>query len=894
MRQLAGRGGALMIRLDHPSALLLMLLAWLAYRAWGRASGLRRGIRLCLLATLAIVAARPAARAPDVPSSLVVLVDRSHSVPPTLDRFAAELIRKADLERAERDQLAVVGFAARAVVERFANPNRPAQKPLTPSERHRTHLHSAIQATLQLIEDHERARLLVLSDGLAHDSWSSDAIDQLRARRIPVWFRHIARSRQKDAVIEPIEGPSESIEGQEVQFQFRVSSDQATPAVLRVFSDAVPVGTLALELQSGQTAASWSGSLEGMGLHHYRFQLDVAGDPTTENNSWETYVAVRSRPAVLVLTEAGDQSPVAAVLRQSNLHVTVQHPANPTLTLEGMSFFDACVLENVSAGGLGQGGLGVLKGYVEQLGGGLLMTGGDKSFYAGGYRGSPLDSLLPVTLSGGSPGDRPAIALGVVMDVRPEPFLPAAWDKNLTAPRQEALYGLVRAVQPSDVVLWVTMDGESVTVQSLSGVNRVDDLERALLSLNRAGTTPFLARGISSAMTALSRAPQARRHLVIYADDAPEATGSPASPPARSGPGAIATATIVSMHDVSRLAIQWQSFMNQPIARTFSVQEPSQLAQCLLEDFAHAAGEGFVSRETKAQFGERLHSLDGASPVAVLGGYHPASLRAGATANLVAQEDGRIPLAAHWQSGLGRTGVWLFPIESMLAPTGLRDPLATRLTEEFGWIARLEEFEARRTAKLHQSGDRVEVRLPLKDTSGAAPELRVISQEESTRASSVSFARTESGWFADLTLEHTGICLLVACQNGGMLARLPPVALPRSPEFADPREGAEGIALLSELATRTGGREWAAHLPLYDPPVRSYKSLTVPFAWLAALLFLADIADRRFAALEKLVRWWTRHRFRPVGSSARAETTSEPGPDVFDQVKERTRRRLRR
>ena len=34
--------------------------------------------------------------------------------------------------------------------------------------------------------------------------------------------------------------------------------------------------------------------------------------------------------------------------------------------------------------------------YVEDLGGGFLLTGGERSFGVGGYFKSPLDSLLPV------------------------------------------------------------------------------------------------------------------------------------------------------------------------------------------------------------------------------------------------------------------------------------------------------------------------------------------------------------------------------------------------------------------------------------------------------------------------------------------------------------------
>jgi uncharacterized membrane protein len=72
---------------------------------------------------------------------------------------------------------------------------------------------------------------------------------------------------------------------------------------------------------------------------------------------------------------------------------------------------DTVVLENVDANQLGEPVLHVLASYVEQAGGGLVMTGGRSSFGEGGYRRSPVEPLLPVSLEMREEQRRTALAV---------------------------------------------------------------------------------------------------------------------------------------------------------------------------------------------------------------------------------------------------------------------------------------------------------------------------------------------------------------------------------------------------------------------------------------------------------------------------------------------------
>src|SRR5690606_19327971 len=97
---------------------------------------------------------------------------------------------------------------------------------------------------------------------------------------------------------------------------------------------------------------------------------------------------------------------------------------------DGLDGFAAVVLENVPADDLPAGALVALQRFVDDLGGGLLMTGGKASFGAGGYRRSPLEEVLPVSMEIREEQRRFALALAGALDRSGSMTAPAGPDRT--------------------------------------------------------------------------------------------------------------------------------------------------------------------------------------------------------------------------------------------------------------------------------------------------------------------------------------------------------------------------------------------------------------------------------------------------------------------------------
>ena len=60
--------------------------------------------------------------------------------------------------------------------------------------------------------------------------------------------------------------------------------------------------------------------------------------------------------------------------------------------------YDALMLSDVPATAFRPGAMEAVKSYVREMGGGLVMLGGENSFGPGGYHRTPIEETLPVSM----------------------------------------------------------------------------------------------------------------------------------------------------------------------------------------------------------------------------------------------------------------------------------------------------------------------------------------------------------------------------------------------------------------------------------------------------------------------------------------------------------------
>jgi len=132
-----------------------------------------------------------------------------------------------------------------------------------------------------------------------------------------------------------------------------------------------------------------------------------AADTVAENNAGEAFTYVHGKGKVLYVDNVTDKDHnrgpgevLARALSEEGINletVTIDH--FPT-SLVQLTNYDAVILGNVPRGrdGIDEAQDKMLRAYVHDMGGGLLMLGGDESFGAGGWQGSEVEKILPVDM----------------------------------------------------------------------------------------------------------------------------------------------------------------------------------------------------------------------------------------------------------------------------------------------------------------------------------------------------------------------------------------------------------------------------------------------------------------------------------------------------------------
>lgn len=133
----------------------------------------------------------------------------------------------------------------------------------------------------------------------------------------------------------------------------------------------------------------------------------VSIDTVPDNNAADAFTFVRGKGSILyvdnVLDGNGGHGPGDILARAlSDEGITLkrikldQFPSS----LVDLTTNDAIILANIprGTGGISEAQDKMLRAYVHDMGGGLLMLGGEESFGAGGWQGSEVEKILPVDM----------------------------------------------------------------------------------------------------------------------------------------------------------------------------------------------------------------------------------------------------------------------------------------------------------------------------------------------------------------------------------------------------------------------------------------------------------------------------------------------------------------
>ena len=635
----------------HPYYLLLLVptLAWVIWFAWKsdvQVGAWRRwlalAVRLLVLAAMVLSIAGLQWLRPLEGMNVFFVLDRSDSIPSPQQEAARDYVNKAAKKKKMEDKAGVIVFGSEASIESSPNSALDLQKIQAVVGTERTDLAAAIRLGTAAFPETGQKRLVLLTDANENVGDAMSAVLAAKPLGVTVDVFPLGVARANDVSVQKLQVPSKLKKGQAFEVKIFVQADQATTAAVRLWRNEQFLGEQKVELSPGKNLFTFPQTLSDPGFFSYDVQVDAPGDPLPQNNKAAGFATVRGEPRILIVSaDPGQDQTLANALRSSRLEVNLVGIQGFPGTLAEMQSYDAIFISNVAAGDLGADRQKLLESAVRDFGVGLVCVGGDQAYAAGGYRGTPLEATLPVSMELDSKKVLPSGAVVLVMH--------GMEFANGNQVARDCAQGVLAALGPGDemgVVLW---DGTERWLFPLQKVGNKRDLAEKIAGMNQGDLGSF--QGVlEQAHDALKKSNSNLKHIIVFSDGDP---GPPSQQLMQSivGDRITVSTILISGHVGPDTMI---AMADQGKGRFYNVTSPNDLPQVFIKESAVILKSAIYEEPFKPQMRASSEVIRGinANDYPQLLGYVATSPKPRAETPL--WTDKGDPLLAHWQYGLGR------------------------------------------------------------------------------------------------------------------------------------------------------------------------------------------------------------------------------------------------
>jgi Mg-chelatase subunit ChlD len=924
------------VTLLFPALLLLVVPLAFVYVWRGRTPGLGGGVRVAILVLLASVAAVPIAPLGGKGVDVVVVADLSRSMPADSRGRALEIVKLIEQERAEGDRVGIVTYGREARIERLPEAVGEAAQFVQQVDADGSDLGGAIGLAIGLIPRERRGRLIVLSDGEANGTPIAGAAHAAAARGIAIDYRAFSRGPAADLAVESLDLPASVDEREPFQFTALVRTDRTIESDAVLYRDGAEIARTTRTFQPGSTQLTFRDLVERSGLARYRLELSATGDRVPENNLGDGAVRVDAPATILLVNASGQPDNLSRALAAGKLRVrTIAAAALPRDPADLLAF-RAVILEDVPATAAGPEALAALARAVEDLGSGLLVTGGQASFGVGGYFKSVLDPYLPVSMEVKNEHRKLSLAMAVVLDRSGSMTAPAGDGRTKMDLANLGTCAAIQTLGPFDEVGVIAVDSAAHVISPLTSAAEKDRICDEVRRIQSMGGGIFTYTALVTAAKVLQESDKGTRHIVLFADAADaEEPGDYVRLLDTLRPLGITVSVIGlgSETDVDAAFLKDVAARGQ--GRIHFTASADDLPRLFAQEAISVARSSFVTDPTPVRALPDMVLLGElpASAFPSLDGYNLTYLRPGATMGAVTTDAYHAPVLAFWHRGLGRVGALTAQVDGDFSRRlnawagfqGFSVGLGRWLlggAPPSGIQATIERRGGEGIVRLELDPDRA--RGGAGDVQAATATIVPPGPRSRDGAQ-----RRPLAWVGEdvletrVPLQRSGIYVGAVRLATGEVLPLPPLSLPYSPEFEPRPDPGEGRATLAEMARITGGVERTTLDDVFgggglrDAQIRD---LIAPLVAILLALHVLEIGGRRlllFAAAGERMRAVAMPRPRlprrrplaaaprvaePDGSlpppppSATPTTPATPSPATspLERAKAKARRRLER
>jgi Ca-activated chloride channel family protein len=573
-----------------------------------------------------------------------------------------------------------------------------------------------------------------------------------------------------------------------------------------------------VDLHEGVNRVAFKSEAQRAGFTTYRMRIAKAGHDTEKANNEAVMTApVKGRPNVLyveggVLREPSSASYLERALEHEDIDVEVRGPRGLPSSAKELEKFDLVMVSDVPAHFMGLTQMNALESYVRDLGGGLIMAGGEDSFGSGGYQGTKIEKIMPVRFDSETDREQPNIALVLVVDRSGSmqgPKLEAA---------KESARVTVEVLSPRDLVAVVVFDNDPMTLVRLQKAANRGRISSDISRLQSGGGTNIFP-ALREAYEILQGANAKVKHVILLSDGEAPYDGIADLVTEMRDSRITVSAVGIGTADRNLLIM----IADGGGGRLYMTDDLGSLPRIFMKETTEAQKSALVEDAITVHINKRVELIEGTGVESAppLRGY--VSTKPKPTSEVVLISDRGEPILARWRLGIGSCVAWTSDVKNRWSVDWIRwsnypkfwaqlvrTTMRRKVHESYDLYAKVEDGRAQVMVDAIDVNDKFVNEL---DTT-----LEIIDPRDSKVKQTIPMVQTAAGrYVADFAIDRYGSYMLKAVhkRDGNTVAEsLGAVALPYPAEYLRTTPNEEP---LRHAALVTGGIDQASPTAVWKP-----------------------------------------------------------------------------
>ncbi|MDR2441481.1 MAG: VWA domain-containing protein [Planctomycetaceae bacterium] len=456
---------------------------------------------------------------------LVFLLDQSRSIDAAASEKAQQFLETAQ-KIAGKTPIHVVTFAADSQIQHLeslvSSPSNIVRETIDGSElsntntassellnTNATNIVAALEPALALIPPHYVPHLVLLSDG---NETAGDILTTAIRGGVAISTVPLPASAEPEVQLTDLKLPVQVRQGEPFYLDIVIQSNYNTEGTITLYKDSFKVIEETKPLKIGENIFRFQQSADDQRQQEFSVTVVARGDTILDNNRAARLLFTGGKPRVLIIdTEPKTIRDLVSALREQDIAAEVRPPEGVPKTLKELDHFDAVLLSNVPATLLTQSQMELLRTYLSDLGGGLMMLGGEQSFGLGVYHKTPIEEILPVRCDFEKEKEKPSLAISLVIDRS------GSMGGQKMELAKDAAKAAVELLSPRDFVTVIAFDHESYVVSAIQSAVSINTINAAISTIEAAGGTNIYS-GLIDAYEQLRRTSAKLKHVILLTD----------------------------------------------------------------------------------------------------------------------------------------------------------------------------------------------------------------------------------------------------------------------------------------------------------------------------------------------------------------------------------------